>query len=246
MKSFLKWYTPPGITNSLCDLIESETHTLIVGVPGSGKSVLLNSFIYQLLLDPPEKNRLYLIDLKLVELNRYRKLPHTKGYADSIESANNMLDSAINACMEEYKRLLKKGSLKNEKTRSWIIIDELADLVLYDKKIIMKLQRLLQIGRAAGFKVVASTQLAKADVIPTRLSAMFSLKIALRLTTKTQSRLVIGTADAVNLPRYGSCITLNADGLQMWKNTPYRKEEEINAVIKHWKKQNSLTGLLFG
>ena len=75
------WRTPGGIANnSVLDMLK-QTHLLIAGSTGSGKSVLINTLIYTALFRSPAAVRFVLIDPKRVELVDYSELPHTLKYA---------------------------------------------------------------------------------------------------------------------------------------------------------------------
>ena len=92
-KQFL---TPGGQFFTLFEDMLQQTHILIAGATGSGKSVLINGIMHTALLQSPAKYQFLLIDLKRVELADYRSMPHTIRYADNICSAVSALGEALN------------------------------------------------------------------------------------------------------------------------------------------------------
>jgi len=242
------WKTPVGVTENLHDILLKEDNLLIAGYAGSGKSVLLNGIISRLLYTPPTESKFVLVDLKLTELYQYSRLPHTIAYCDNIPDTIAALENLINTIFSRNAIMRKNGWKKWDGPKIYLLIDEIADLFTVDKKSMLLIQRILQIGRASGIKTIACTQCVKSEIIPTRISCNFSGRVALRTINGSQSRLIIDTAGAEKLPRYGQCILYNPDGYTKYY-VHMIPEEEINRLINHWLKQTkpkSCFSWLFG
>lgn len=215
------------------DLIE-QTHLLIAGATGSGKSVIVNGMIYTMLLDSPMKYEFILIDPKRVELSMYRPVPHCIYYASEPDTIVNALHLAMDIIENRYKTMQKQGVRKYTGSKVFIIIDELADLLTTNRRVVLPLiQRICQIGRAAAVACIACTQSPIARIIPTELKVNFDSRIALRTSCKQDSRNIIGITGCESLPKYGICYYKTSFGIQKWK-VPYYTDETINELVNQW------------
>lgn len=173
-------------------------HLLIAGMTGSGKSVLLNQLIRRM------KGQMYLIDLKKVELIKYKRKACM--YADSTRGAIKTLTFTLDLIERRYQRMQKQKQKLSTQEDVWIIIDELADLMVTCKKEAEPLlTRIGQIGRAARVHLVMATQQPSAKIIPTSIKLNCE-RVALHCMTAQQSRQVIEISGAELLPRVGWCI----------------------------------------
>lgn len=198
------------------NLLQKQTHILIAGSSGSGKSVLLNDLI--LWLKGHQVSRYIYIDLKMVELVEYRHKLDCIAYADSIESALSALQKSIHIIETRYKRMQRLHQKKSSDLPVYIIIDELADLMTVARKQVQPLiQRISQIGRAAGVHLIVCTQCPLAKIIPTEIKVNFDCVIGLHTRSKQDSRNIIGQPGLETLPLYGygllSCPQLEAPEL---------------------------------
>lgn len=216
--------------------ILNNTHILIAGTTGSGKSVLLNGLIRDLLFTTPNENKLVLFDLKRTELGLYKNLPHTLSYIDSLDrcekALNRVLSIIDNRCKEMQQKVLKSY----EGATIWVIFDELADLFTRNKKIIPLIQTIGQTGRAARVIMIGCTQTVKADVLPTKITCNFNAIVGLRTRTAQQSRLIIQQKGLESLPIYGKglYITPNYRDAQLI-DVPFITDNEIKEVINYHK-----------
>lgn len=228
------YYTPKGISYPLFKSLLAQPHLLIAGATGSGKSVVLRGIVQELTLTIPEEKALILIDPKRVELAPFKTLPHCIRYASEPESMIQALNFAMNETERRYKLLQRKGLYSWTEGHIYIIIDELADLMTTQKKAVSPLiQRLAQVGRAAGIHLVACTQCPIAAVIPTQIKVNFDARIALRCRCAQDSRNILGTAGAELLPRYGEGLYLLPEGLQHVK-IPFTSAEDVKERVKYW------------
>ena len=89
------YITPGGKVYTLFDDMAKQPHLLIAGATGSGKSVVVNGIIYNLLHDGPSKASLILIDPKRVELAQYKSCPHVLRYASEPDTMPDALRYAL-------------------------------------------------------------------------------------------------------------------------------------------------------
>ena len=225
-------------TNKLYDHILKQTHLLIAGTTGSGKSVLINGLIHTALSkNTPDSAEFIFIDLKRVELCAYRQLPHCKMYADDIISAISALKYALNETEKRYQIMQQTNSKKYQDSALYVIIDELADLMTVNKRAIVPLlQRICQIGRAANVHVIAATQCPLATVIPTQIKVNFDTRIGLRTLSKQDSRNILGISGCEELPKYGKAYYMSPDNTNIELiNIPFISDSEINEIVNFWK-----------
>lgn len=194
-------------------------HLLIGGATGSGKSVLSKTIIHSLIHKlSPKDLQFGLIDPKGTELSSFKKGEYCGSYASDYESTCSVLDRAINIMERRYEllsslelvniqELRKRGNYSNL-FYIVIIIDELADLILQDRRdrLFSKLVKLLQKSRAAGIHIIANTQRPSRDVIKGLIHANMPIQIALRTTSNHDSRVIIGTDGAEDLVGRGDML----------------------------------------
>lgn len=231
--------TPTGSTFALYDDMLKQTHILIAGATGSGKSVVINGIINSALHLTKYEAQFILIDPKMVELAAYKAMPHTIKYACYPDDMVDALEYAMSITMTRYAAMQAAGVKKYSGSHIYVIIDELADLMTTDKKRVLPLiQRLCQIGRAAGISVIAATQCPLVDVIPTKVKVNFDSKVALHTACAQHSRNIMDANGCEKLPRYGKAyyITPDRSGIV---NIPMVEEAEQRRVIDHWKAQTT-------
>ncbi len=235
--------------NLYCELYESflsQPHLLIAGATGSGKSVLINDFItYILKTRTPEQTRLILIDPKKVELIKYVNSPHTIKYADENTNIINLLDLLIDEMMKRYKCLQSTNEVKWLGAHIYVFIDELADLLTTNKKSVLpKLQRLAQLGRAAGIHLIMATQRPTKDILSGQLKVNLDSRIALRVATPQDSRNIIDISGAELLPRYGRALYKSPEYIiPILINISYVGDDELKSVIAQVNAYYKMKGL---
>ena len=229
------WRIPAGKFYPMFDDMASQPHLLIAGATGSGKSVVINGILYNLLLhNAPGQVQLILIDPKRVELVRYRDLPHTIAYASEPDSMVQALASALTITDRRYAAMQRQRVLKWQGGQIYVVIDELADLMTTDKKHVMPLiQRLCQIGRAAGVHVIAATQCPLSAVIPTPIKVNFDSRVGLRTRSAQDSRNILGGTGCERLPRYGQGYYMTPEGTHKYL-IPMYSDDRYEAILHHW------------
>lgn len=234
----ITWNTPETTVNGLCADILNQPHLLIAGATGSGKSVLINSIIYNALADSPAKVKLILIDPKRVELVKYRQLPHCARYASEPEDMLQTLIDCIELMESRYKAMQKRGEVKSKAAHVFIIVDEFADLMTTQKReTLPHLCRLAQLGRAANVHLILATQRPTRDIINGQIKVNMDARIALRCPTAQDSQNIIGCKGAEALPRYGYGYYSTPDGLRVVQ-IPMVAPEAIASRCQFWQKQN--------
>lgn len=232
---FKKHYITPG--GSVYDLFSDmarQPHLLVAGATGSGKSVVINGIIYNLLHNTPSAAQLILIDPKRVELVQWRRVPHCLEYASEPAAMLDALKKAMQLTEQRYKAMQRTGAKKYEGGSIYVIIDELADLMTTQKNAVQPLlQRLCQIGRAASVHVIACTQCPLREIIPTAIKVNFDSRVALRTRSAQDSRNILGLTGCELLPRYGQGYYMTPEGCQLWK-IPMYTAEQLEQLEKYW------------
>lgn len=230
-----RYKTPSGQVYTLYKDMLSQPHLLIAGATGSGKSVIINGLIYTALYDSPAAVRFILIDPKRVELIEYKPLPHTIQYASEPGEMIGALQGALDIVENRYKLMQRQREKKYNGAAVYIVVDELADLMITNKKQVQPLlQRLAQIGRAANVHIIAATQCPLAAVIPTPIKVNFDSRVGLRTRSRQDSRNILDCPGCELLPRYGQGYYMKSEGIQLY-NIPMISDTERQRIIKYWK-----------
>lgn len=197
--------------------ILSAPHTLIAGTTGSGKSNVLNGILRELMeTRTPQEAQYILIDPKRVELSPYKKTEYCMGYTAEVLPAIGYLDTAIDLIESRYQQMETAGTKDYIGTNVYIVIDELADLMIspQSRTFSLKLQKILQIGRASAVHVIAATQAPNRGIIPANVVLNFTNRVALRCLAGIESRQIINQNGAEDLPKYGKALYLSPDGIK--------------------------------
>ena len=241
MRTIPKEYiTPAGTVYRPFIELSERPHLLIAGATGSGKSIALNGIIHSLLMtQSPFRTQFVLIDPKKVELIQYARLPHTARYASELPEIIRALQWAVDETDRRFAVMQRNGVREFYGPHLYVIIDELADLMVTVKKESLPLlQRLAQIGRAARVHVIACSQNILAQTIPTPLKCNFSTVLGLRTANAQQSRFLIASTGCEMLPdpkREGKGYGYLRDGADLQKLLIYKyPDEEIETAIRWW------------
>ena len=121
-----------------------------------------------------------------------------------------------------------------------VIIDEMADLMLVaGKEIEAAVQRLAQMARAAGIHVVLATQRPSVDVITGTIKANFPTRISFQVTSKIDSRTILGEQGAEQLLGKGDMLYMPGGKQIIRVHGPFVSDEEVRAVAEHWRRQGA-------
>ncbi|MEM8651615.1 MAG: DNA translocase FtsK [Pseudomonadota bacterium] len=119
-----------------------------------------------------------------------------------------------------------------------VIIDEMADLMMVaGKDIEGTVQRLAQMARAAGIHVIMATQRPSTDVITGTIKANFPTRISFQVTSKIDSRVMLGESGAEQLLGMGDMLYMAGGGRIQRVHGPFVADEEVDKVVNHLKEQ---------
>lgn len=216
-------------------IVNDNKHVLIAGCTGSGKSVFLNDVLcYILTIDG---SGLILIDPKKVELAPYRNSNHTIMYGDDTRTITSALEYAVSLMESRFDTMQEQGIRKSKEAPVYIIIDELAQFSRTVDPDLAKcnplLSKLATLGRAANVFLIACTQRPTNDVITPLYKINCDCKVALRTSTKQESRNIIDISDAYDLPDVGYAIIRHPkhrDPFQV--PVDYHTDKEIEEFIR--------------
>jgi len=222
--------------------LSTMPHLLIAGTTGSGKSVCINTIILSLLYKyPPEKCNLILIDPKMLELSAYEGIPHLLcPVITESKKATAALGWAVKEMESRYKLMTRVGvknidgyNAKNKKHMPFIVVvvDEMSDLMLIaGKEIENYIQRLSQMARAAGIHIIMATQRPSVDVITGTIKANFPTRISFQVSSKIDSRTILGEQGAEQLLGKGDMLFMSSANRIIRIHGPYVSENEIEKV----------------
>src|SRR6476659_656691 len=121
-----------------------------------------------------------------------------------------------------------------------IIVDEMADLMMVaGQDIEGAVQRLAQMARAAGLHVILATQRPSVDVITGTIKANFPTRIAFQVTSKIDSRTILGEMGAEQLLGQGDMLYMAGGGRISRVHGPFASDEEVEKVVRHLKTQGT-------
>ena len=119
-----------------------------------------------------------------------------------------------------------------------IVVDEMADLMLVaGKEVEAAIQRLGQMARAAGIHLIMSTQRPSVDVITGTIKANFPTRISFQVTSKIDSRTILGEQGAEQLLGMGDMLYMPAGQRPNRIHAPYVKDQEVESIVEFLKEQ---------
>lgn len=243
--------------------LSKAPHLLIAGTTGSGKSVCINAIITTLLLrTTPDELRMIMIDPKRVELSGYADIPHLlRSVVTEPDEAIGAFNWAVQEMEHRYELLRQKGvrdrssyvkmldeynnnlSANEEPLPKMpyivIIVDEYADLIMTaGKDIEAPIQRLAQMARAVGIHLILATQRPSRSVITGIIKTNFPSRIAFKVSSNIDSRVILDKTGAENLLGMGDMLYLpsNGGGIQRIHGC-FVSDKEINNIVDYLRKQ---------
>ena len=206
-------------------------HILVAGSAGSGKSTLMDLFIYSACFLPNEP-AIYLVDPKKVDLWKYRNMKNVVRYVDEPGDAVAMFRKLIDTMEKRFDTIRSKNQTMTDEQRIYIFIDEVADLVDEHKEVVPLIKRLVRLGRAAGIIVVMATQTLLADILETSITSNITCRVALKTATSAQSRCIVGVSGAERLPQHGYGIIAKGSEIKTYE-LPKVPDADLKAVIEY-------------
>lgn len=230
------------------------SHLLIGGRTGAGKSVWVNSMICSLISRySPEEVRFVMIDPKVMELQVYNNIPHM--LAPVIHNVNDViraLDWLVNEMKNRFQKFeeqnviniggfnkkIKNGEIAGESLPIIVcIIDELADLMMINpRRIEILLVRLAQLGKSAGIHLIVATNHPTPDVLSELMISNFPSRIAFKVTSPKESRLILNFPDAEYLAGFGDMLYLmppNLNDAPVRAQSYFISDEDIDILVSN-------------
>jgi len=247
--------------------LASMPHVLIAGATGSGKSVLLNSFICSILYkSTPDEVKIILIDPKRIELGVYKDIPHLltpvvtdpkkasdvlKWIVLEMENRTKMLASEGVRNIDQYNNIIRGAVAAGEKREDdngaplrplpyvMVVIDELADLMMVSSSDVEdSITRLAQMARAVGIHLVLATQRPSVDVITGIIKANFPARIAFRVASRVDSRTILDSNGAEQLLGRGDMLLLPPGSARLVRlHGPFVSEAEVGRLVAFWRRE---------
>ncbi|MFL2889173.1 MAG: DNA translocase FtsK 4TM domain-containing protein [Candidatus Pelagibacter sp.] len=229
--------------------LTSMPHLLIAGTTGSGKSVCINTIILSLLYrHGPDKCKFILIDPKMLELSTYEGVPHLLcPVITEAKKAASVLGWVVKEMESRYRLMTKEGvrnidgyNLKHKLPMPYIVVvvDEMSDLMLVaGKEIENYIQKLSQMARAAGIHIIMATQRPSVDVITGTIKANFPTRISFQVTSKIDSRTILGEQGAEQLLGKGDMLYMSSANRIVRIHAPFVSDNEIEKINKFLRSQ---------
>jgi len=229
--------------------LASMPHLLIAGTTGSGKSVCINTIILSLLYrHSPDKCKFILIDPKMLELSTYEGIPHLLcPVITEAKKAASVLGWVVKEMENRYRLMTKEGvrnidgyNSKHTLAMPYIVVvvDEMSDLMLVaGKEIENYIQKLSQMARAAGIHIIMATQRPSVDVITGTIKANFPTRISFQVTSKIDSRTILGEQGAEQLLGKGDMLYMSSANRIVRIHAPFVSENEIEKVNNYLRNQ---------
>jgi len=226
-----------------------QTHVLVAGVAGSGKTEWLRVALASLLItNTPDTLRLVLIDPKRNAFPELRQSPFLWSPGAFLCPPQ---DSVVPVLEEMVREMERRYSLfeqaraddlsdYHQKTVEWLpriicVCDEFADLLLGNRKLREEIEsavnRLGQKARAAGIHLVLATQRPSRQVVSGILKANLPCRVALRVTDSLESRIILDQNGAENLLGRGDLL-FTANGALVRLQSPFLEEADRNEIFQ--------------
>ena len=229
--------------------LASMPHLLIAGTTGSGKSVCINTIILSLLYrHTPNRCKFILIDPKMLELSTYEGIPHLLcPVITEAKKAASVLGWVVKEMENRYRLMTKEGvrnidgyNAKHTLPMPYIVVvvDEMSDLMLVaGKEIETYIQKLSQMARAAGIHIIMATQRPSVDVITGTIKANFPTRISFQVTSKIDSRTILGEQGAEQLLGKGDMLYMSSANRIVRIHAPFVSDNEIEKVNNYLRGQ---------
>lgn len=220
-------------------------HLLVAGTTGSGKSVGLNSFILSLInKKKPDELKLVLVDPKRIEFSMYNNQKYMlRPVITDMNSASACLSQLVGEMNERYaifeKEMVRNIGEYHKKGGKMpyivCIIDEFADLIMFDKSVEKVVQMLAQKSRAAGIHLIIATQRPSVDVITGTVKANLPTRLSYKVSSPTDSMTILNTDGAEDLLGKGDSLLLEENGTLTRILGVYVSDEDINNTLEQYR-----------
>lgn len=209
--------------NPIMKDLSKMPHLLVAGTTGSGKSVGLNSFIVSLIhKKTPQELQFVLIDPKRIEFSVYNNQKYMlRPVITDMNIASICLSQLVGEMNNRYtlfeqqtvRNIAEYNAKANVKLPYIVcVIDEFADLIMFDKSVEQQVQMLAQKSRAAGIHLIIATQRPSVDVITGSLKANLPTRLSYKVASPADSITILNTTGAETLIGRGDSLFLEENG----------------------------------
>lgn len=209
--------------NPIMKDLSKMPHLLVAGTTGSGKSVGLNSFIVSLIhKKTPQELQFVLIDPKRIEFSVYNNQKYMlRPVITDMNLASICLSQLVGEMNNRYtlfeqqtvRNIAEYNAKANVKLPYIVcVIDEFADLIMFDKSVEQQVQMLAQKSRAAGIHLIIATQRPSVDVITGSLKANLPTRLSYKVASPADSITILNTTGAETLIGRGDSLFLEENG----------------------------------
>ena len=231
-------------------------HLLVAGATGSGKSVFINGLITSLAVSrSPQDVQFLLIDPKMVEFVMYTGLPHLISPPVTAPSRAPLALKKLVVEMEKRYKLFSQRGIRNirqfrknypEESMPYIVavIDEYADLMVIARNDVEDtVQRLTQMGRAAGIHLILGTQRPSVDVVTGVIKSNLPSRVAFHLQSGHDYRTVMDTGGPHLLGGGDGVCMLNGGGQKRFQSAAISADDDetirfIEGLTQYWLNQS--------
>ncbi len=225
-------------------------HCLIAGATGSGKSVMMNVLIANLLMRcSPTECRFIMIDPKMVEMSQYNGIPHllTPVVTDVEQKAVSALAWAVAEMERRYKEFASVGvrnikafnEMSGFQAEPYIVIfiDEIADMMMVAASEVEKyITRLAQKSRAVGIHLILATQRPSVNILTGTIKANVPTRMSFKVTSQVDSRVIIDQSGAEVLIGRGDMLFVPPDDSKPRRiQGAFVSDEEVSAIVEFLK-----------
>ncbi|MBQ8528779.1 MAG: DJ-1/PfpI family protein [Clostridia bacterium] len=236
--------------------LESMPHAIVGGATGMGKSVAINSMLISMLYKAtPEELKLILIDPKQVEFTLFDGIPHLltpiisqpkeaaaalRWAVEEMERRYQILSDALARNLNAYNAKVDEDPTVGKKLpKIVIVIDELADLMLQVRDSVEgSIVSLAQKARAAGIHLIIGTQRPSTNVLPATVKANIPTRIACKVSTIADSRVLLDASGAEKLMNRGDMlVSLCGSSKPVRVQGAYVSDSDIAAVTDYLKSE---------
>lgn len=207
-------------------------HILMTGTTGSGKSMFMNTMISTFLTTfSTHQLRLFLVDMKIVELTEYNGLPYL---LSPVVVDEDKLYAGLDWFIDEKESRLKRMNEIDKLPYLVVFIDTFSDLI-YSNGVKFQdyLSKLMDKASDVKIHVIISDSRPAADVYTQLIRNLFPAKICFNVSSATDSKVIIGKAGGENLRGSGDMLFLSPEEKEPERiQAPYISDYEIKNIIK--------------
>ena len=220
--------------------ININTHLLIAGSSGSWKSVALHALIISAM---EQGYKLALIDPKRVELSFYKNINNLLlPIAKTSEESESVIQNIYDLMESRYKKMDRLEQRQSDETPILLVIDEFAELIEQNKKLMQTIERIASLGRACNIHLILSTQYPIVKYVSNAIKSN-SARLCFRCKSKMQYRIILEHVPENKMPLYSGIFQDDAGNETLIK-ARYYTDSEIKKLCEENQKHEFITNLL--